>query len=112
MELLHAAKIRLYPNRDQESLLAKTFGCKRFVWNLMLAERQAFYREHGTGIGKLRKTEKDWKKTYPFLKDVDSIALQQARLDLNVAYKNFLPGAPGFPISRAGRAASRTARST
>ena len=97
MELLRAVKIRLYPNRDQATLLAKTLGCKRFIWNQMLADRQAWYREHGTSIGKSRKTEKEWKVLYPFLRDVDSIALQQARIDLDTAHVNFFAGRAKFP---------------
>jgi len=41
MEIDRAFKIRLYPTADQAALLAKTFGCKRFIWNAMLAERMA-----------------------------------------------------------------------
>nr|MDO8110568.1 helix-turn-helix domain-containing protein [Candidatus Sigynarchaeota archaeon] len=51
MEIDRAFKIRLYPTADQAALLAKTFGCKRFIWNAMLAERMAWYRDHGKSIG-------------------------------------------------------------
>ena len=106
----HAFRFRIYPTREQASLLAKTFGCKRFIWNQMLAERQAYYHEHGTGIGKLRKTEKEWKVIYPFLKNADSIALQQARLDLDTAYDRFFKKLGGFPRfkSRKGKQSYRT----
>ena len=106
----HAFRFRIYPTREQASLLAKTFGCKRFIWNQMLAERQAYYHEHGTGIGKLRKTEKEWKVIYPFLKNVDSIALQQARIDLDTAYDRFFKNLCGFPRfkSRKGKQSYRT----
>ena len=92
-----ANKVRLCPTRAQAALLAKTFGCKRFIWNKMLEERKHFYEQHGTSIGKNRKTEKDWKILHPFLKEVDSIALQQARIDLDVAYENFFAGRARFP---------------
>ena len=110
MLVQRAYRFRIYPTREQASLLAKTFGCKRFIWNQMLAERQAYYHEHGAGIGKLRKTEKEWKVIYPFLKDVDSIALQQARLDLDTAYIRYYKKIGGFPRfkSRKGKQSYRT----
>ena len=91
-------------------MLDKTFGCKRFVWNAILAEREAWYAEHGTGIGRLRKTEKEWKALYPFLKEVDSIALQQARIDLDTAYSRYFKHLGGFPRfkSRKGKQSYRT----
>jgi putative transposase len=97
MKIQKSFKIRIYPTKVKEALLAMTFGCKRFIRNQMLAERLAFYHEYGKGIGKLRRTEKEWKEIYPFLKDVDSIALQQARIDLDTAYTNFFAGRARFP---------------
>nr|MDO8109317.1 transposase [Candidatus Sigynarchaeota archaeon] len=110
MEIDRAFKIRLYPTADQAALLAKTFGCKRFIWNAMLAERMAWYRDHGKSIGNQRKTEKEWKVSFPFLKVVDAIALQQARIDLDRAYDNFFTGRARFPLfkSRKGKQSYRT----
>jgi putative transposase len=105
-----AFKFRLYPAREQAALLAKTFGCKRFVWNEMLEERIDYYHDHGTSAGKARKTEKEWKVIYPFLKEVDSIALQQARIDLDTAYDRFFKHLGRFPRfkSRKGKQSYRT----
>jgi transposase len=47
MLVQRAYRFRIYPTRAQATLLAKTFGCKRFVWNAMLAERVDYYREQG-----------------------------------------------------------------
>jgi putative transposase len=92
-----AVRVRLYPMAAQAALLAMTFGCRRFVWNAMLEEQQAYYDQYGKSMGKHRKTEKEWKPLYPFLKGVDSIALQQARIDLDAAYKNFFEKRARFP---------------
>ena len=90
---LKALKIRIYPNVQQEVLLNKTFGCTRFVYNSMLFERKEVYSKLKDKPRELYeykyKTEKQLKEEFPFLKEVDSIALQQARMNLGVAYENF-----------------------
>ena len=73
-------KFRLYPNNEQETLLNKTFGCTRFVFNHMLAERKETYERLKDDKEKLKKhkyrTEKQYKESFDFLKEVDSISLQ------------------------------------
>ena len=90
---LKALKIRIYPNVEQTTLLNKTFGCTRFVYNSMLSERKKVYGELKELPRELYeykyKTEKQLKEEFPFLKEVDSIALQQARMNLGTAYENF-----------------------
>ena len=90
---LKALKIRIYPNVKQTSLLNKTFGCTRFVYNSMMSERKKVYGELKELPRELYeykyKTEKKLKEEFPFLKEVDSIALQQARMNLGMAYENF-----------------------
>ena len=90
---LKALKIRIYPNKSQSAQLAKTFGCCRFLYNSMLAERIEVYKKLKDSRRELfehdYKTEKQYKEEFPFLKEIDSIALQQARIDLSVAYQNF-----------------------
>ena len=90
---LKALKIRIYPNVEQTTLLNKTFGCTRFVYNFMLSERKEIYSKLKDKPRELYeykyKTEKQLKEEFPFLKEVDSIALQQARMNLGVAYENF-----------------------
>ena len=90
---LKALKIRIYPNVEQTSLLNKTFGCTRFVYNSMLSERKEVYSKLKDKPRELYeykyKTEKQLKEEFPFLKEVDSIALQQARMNLGTAYENF-----------------------
>lgn len=90
---LKALKIRIYPNAQQTSLLNKTFGCTRFIYNTMLSERKEVYNKLKHNSRELYeykyKTEKQLKDEFEFLKEVDSVALQQARMNLGVAYENF-----------------------
>ena len=67
-----AYRFRIYPNREQEVLLAKTFGCCRFLYNQMLNDK---IREYEASKKMLRNTPAMYKKAYPFLKEVDSLAL-------------------------------------
>jgi putative transposase len=81
-----AFKFRLVPNKEQQTLISKTLGCCRFLYNHMLDEKRTKY----TNKDKSKcKTEKQYKEEFDFLKEVDSIALQQARVDLKTAYDNF-----------------------
>lgn len=88
-------KYRLYPNKEQEIYFEKCFGCVRFVYNRMLAEKQEYYKETGKS---LRVTPAKYKKEYPWLGEVDSLALANAQLHLEAAYKNFFRDqSVGFP---------------
>lgn len=89
-----AYKFRLYPNLEQRVLFEKTFGCSRFIWNQMLADRIAHYEETGTS---LKNTPAQYKKDFPWLKEVDSLALANVQLNLNKAYKTFFQSGFGFP---------------
>ena len=90
-----AYRFRIYPNREQEVLLAKTFGCCRFLYNQMLNDK---IREYEASKKMLRNTPAMYKKAYPFLKEVDSLALANVQLHLEKAYKNFFRDPKiGFP---------------
>lgn len=86
-----AYKFRIYPNTLQKELFAKTFGCVRKVYNLMLDDRITTYEKFKAGeIDKLNyQTPAFFKKDYPFLKEVDSLALANAQQNLDKAFKNF-----------------------
>ena len=86
MKQLKAFKFRLDPNQQQKVLINKTLGCCRFLYNQMLSEKQLKYK---TKDKSKCKTEKEYKSEFSFLKEVDSIALQQSRIDLKSAYTNF-----------------------
>ena len=99
-------KFRLYPNKEQRSLLAQTFGCSRLVYNKMLDLRINYYQEHKDDKAKKGLSTYDCAKYLPlwksdpeldFLKDVDSIALQSSNEDLGRAYENFFRKRGKFP---------------
>ena len=81
-----AYKFKLYPNKEQEIMLAKTFGCARFIYNQMLADKIAHYKETGE---KLNNTPAQYKKEFEWLKEVDSLALANSQMNLQTAYNNF-----------------------
>lgn len=87
VKLNRAIKYRAYPTEEQAVLLAKTFGCVRFVWNRMLTDAQTFLNE--TGVFFIP-TPAKYKKEFPFLKEVDSLALANTQLDLKTANKRHL----------------------
>lgn len=89
-----AYKFRLYPNLEQRIFFEKTFGCSRFIWNQMLADRVAHYEETGES---LNNTPAQYKEKFPWLKEVDSLALANVCLNLNAAYKSFFQSKFGFP---------------
>ena len=111
-------KLRIYPTEKQSQLLNQTFGCCRKLYNEHLQERNEFYinnilpipkEERGTKSKEIYKTfkpktEKEWKVIYPFLSEVSSTSLQQARMDCDQAFVNFFKsnngsrkGKSGFP---------------
>lgn len=81
-----AIKYRIYPNKGQEVLITKTFGCCRKVWNLMLSERQSTYKNEGKTV---KPTPAKYKTDFPYLREVDSLALANVQLDLEEAYQQF-----------------------
>jgi putative transposase len=98
--MLKAYKYRLYPNNEQKIYLAKTFGCTRFVYNRMLADRIKSYEENKDLDIKAIKypTPAQYKKEFLWLKEVDSLALANAQMNLDKAYKNFFRDkSVGFP---------------
>lgn len=89
-----AYKFRLYPNEEQKQFFAKTFGCSRAIWNMMLADKIKHYEETGET---LYNTPSQYKTDFPWLKEVDSLALANVQLNLQKAYKNFFQSGFGFP---------------
>lgn len=80
-----AIRYRIYPNEQQKELFAKTFGCCRKVYNLMLADKIKSYEETGKFASV---TPAKYKQEYPYLKEVDSLALANKQLDLQKAFKS------------------------
>lgn len=79
-------KFRLYPNKEQQTYFQKCFGCCRFLWNHMLADKIAYYDEYRKNFDAQPPA---YKANFPFLKEVDSLALTSEYRDLNTAFKNF-----------------------
>jgi putative transposase len=95
-----AIKYRIKPNKAQEKLLQQTFGCVRLVYNHYLGERKETYDNNGTSLNYYDNANdlKRLKNELPFLKEVDSISLQQSLRHLDTAYKNFFRDKKvGFP---------------
>lgn len=111
-------KVRIYPTKEQSQLINQTFGCCRKLYNEHLQERNEFYIDNILPIKSKAtkqeinevyktfkpKTEKEWKAIYPYLAEVSSCALQQARRDCDSAFLNFFKsnngsrkGKSGFP---------------
>lgn len=86
-----AYKYRIYPTSEQESLLAKSFGCARWFWNYALNLCQETYKNTGKGLtrGYIQGLLPALKKEYEWLKDPYSQCLQVVALNLSTAYKNF-----------------------
>ena len=93
--MLKAYKYRLYPNKEQQEYFAKCFGCVRFIYNRMLSDKIEYYKETKQ---KLNNTPAQYKKEFPWLKEVDSLALANAQMNLQTAYNNFFKRSEvGFP---------------
>src|SRR5690625_1105701 len=86
-----AYKFRIYPNKEQEILITKTFGCSRFVFNHFLAKWNETYQETGKGLtyNSCSAQLTQLKKELTWLKEVDSIAIQSSLKNLADAYSRF-----------------------
>lgn len=80
-----AIKYRIYPTREQAVLFAKTFGCCRKVYNLMLADKMESYQATGKFVAV---TPAKYKMEYSYLKEVDSLALANAQRNLQSAFRS------------------------
>jgi len=94
-------KFRLYPNKEQEKMLANYFGSVRFVYNHFLAKRKEQYEqtrkssnyyEQAKELTAMKKTE-----AFSWLKEINSQTLQHALRHLETAYVNFFKGRTRFP---------------
>ena len=80
-----AIKYRVYPTTEQSIMFAKTFGCCRKVYNLMLSDKIEGYK----ATGKFPTvTPAKYKDKYPYLREVDSLALANKQIDLQEAFRN------------------------
>lgn len=99
-----AYKFRIYPDSEQHIMFAKTFDCVRFIYNRMLSDKIKHYEETKQ---KLNNTPAQYKKEFEWLKEVDSLALANAQINLQTAYNNFFhspkAGFPKFKSKKSNR---------
>ena len=93
-------KFRIYPNKEQQTIINQTLGCCRLIYNKGLAMRNEAY-QNGNKIGYSQTSAMltDLKKSdgFAFLKAVDSIALQQSLRDLDRGFVNFFQKRASHP---------------
>lgn len=94
-----AYKYRIYPNKKQQELIQKTFGCCRFVYNTYLAKRIEMYEKNKETFSYVQCANdmKKLKSELEWLKEVDSTALQSSLRDLDMAYQKFFKEHTGYP---------------
>jgi len=107
MKVKKSFKYRIYPTKEQEILLAKHFGAKRFVWNYFLDQRKKAYLENDKTLnyydnaGSLTKLKKE--DDYTWIKEVNSQSVQASLRDLEVAYTRFFSKQGKFPRFKSKR---------
>lgn len=98
--MLKAYKYRIYPNKEQETLIEKTFGCCRFVYNQTLAHKTDVYNKEKKSISRIdcnNYCNRELKKEYEWLKEVDKFALTNAIYNMDSAFQKFFKEHRGFP---------------
>lgn len=104
-----AIKYRAYPTTEQSIMFAKTFGCCRKVYNLMLSDKIEGYNATGKFPAV---TPAKYKDDYPYLREVDSLALANAQLNLQAAFRNCFSKSRkkknGFPKYKSAKRSHRS----
>ena len=98
--MLKAYKYRIYPDNEQKIQIAKTFGCCRFVYNQTLAYRKEVYEKERKSVSKTdcnNYCNRQLKKKYEWLKEVDKFALTNAIYNMDAAYRKFFKEHAGYP---------------
>ena len=98
--MLKAYKYRIYPNKDQKIQIAKTFGCCRFVYNQTLAYRKETYGKEKKPVSRTdynNYCNRELKKEYEWLREVDKFALTNAIYNMDAAYQKFFKEHAGYP---------------
>ena len=97
-------KIRIYPNKEQQILIDKTFGCTRFIYNFMLNLKQKLYKNFNINLSynNMSKILTELKRHKLWLCEVDAVALQQCLKNLDNAFKMFFNG-NGYPKFKSKR---------
>ena len=92
-------KYRIYPNKKQQELIQKTFGCTRFVYNYYFNKRKEMYENDKTTFtyNMCSKDLTNLKKEFEWLKEPDKYSLQNALKDLDVSYQKLFKEHTGYP---------------
>ena len=100
--MLKGVRFRLYPNKEQRNYINRILGCCRYVFNQGLSWRNLAYSADGTSLSYSDTSYglTALKRQKPWLKECDSIALQQALRDLDRAHVNFFEHRAGRPRYR------------
>lgn len=100
MKIFKSYKYRIYPDKEQCTLIQKTFGCCRFVYNNVLSYRNDMFRNQKKYIGKFECTKymvDILKSEFEWLREVDKYSLQNSIFDMDIAYQKFFKKQGGFP---------------
>ena len=100
-----AFRFRIYPNEVQTNLILQTFGCTRFVYNKILAKADEIYKLEGKS--KII-TPASLKTEFQFLKEVDSLALANAQMNVKTAFTNFFQKRTDFPKFKSKKTARKS----
>ena len=94
-------KVRIYPNKEQQILINKTFGSVRRIYNFMLNLKEKLYQYYKLDLtyNNMSKVLTELKRHELWLKEVDNVALQQCLRDLEATFIRFYKGA-GYPKFR------------
>lgn len=101
-----AHKYRIYPNKEQEILIQKIFGCCRFVYNQTLSYKKSLYENEKKSMSKIdcsNYINRILKNKYEWLKEADKFSLINAAYNMNDAYQRFLDGNSSFPKFKSKR---------
>ena len=94
-------RFRLYPTREQETLLRKTLGCSRFVWNYFLDLRQKSWKQENKSLSYYDTakilTQLKKEPEYSWLSEVSIIPLRYSIYELDGTYKKFFKGNCSYP---------------
>ena len=93
------------PSARDLQLELQTYGCCRKLWNLMLSDKNDYYQEHKQS---LQVTPAYYKKDYPFLKDVDSLALCNVQMHQDSAFSSFFKGTTRYPVFKSKKNSRKT----
>ena len=90
---------RIYPNKKQEVLLNKTFGCVRYIYNWGLSKKIKYYQEQSKTLSSFDLTKEltSLKQEKEWLREVDIQALQQSLRHLDNSFTKFFREKKGFP---------------